>query len=295
MRVCERYHRRVALLRSRRGQRAVVAAAAAALLLGVLGGPYLVSSPSMCASCHHTRPAVSTWRTSSHRKVHCLECHAEVSVPRDPLGRARACLQAAGRFAAGGSTGQQMATDSGLCTRGGCHDATPRETTLQDGGFAFDHRRHLETERETVELSCISCHPRSAHSPAPGPARETCALCHHADMAASASPERCTDCHPRPIGIRKGGLPHDDLGPAGEDCLLCHGTVYSGGMEAPRERCLEHMSARDYEQFDTLPSLGHYVTVTERGVACFDCHERPKHGSSRRPVPRTVEEARGGG
>ncbi len=273
----------------------MAAAAAAALLLGVLGGPYLVSSPSMCASCHHTRPAVSTWRTSPHRKVHCLECHAEVSVPSDPLGRARACLQAAGRFASGGSAGEQMATDSGLCTRGGCHDATADETALQDRPFAFDHQKHLETERETVELSCISCHPRSAHSPAPGPARDTCALCHQADMVSSASPEQCTDCHPRPIGIHEGSVPHDALGPAGEDCLLCHGTVYSGGMEAPRERCLKHMTAGDYEQSRTLPSLGHYITVTERGVACFECHERPKHGSGRRPVPKTVEEARRGG
>jgi len=248
----------------------------------------------MCAACHHTRPAVHTWRTSPHRTVHCLECHAGVKVPATPLGRASASLQAARQFAVRAAAQEQMAQGSGVCTRQGCHTDTAKTHDLKKARYAFSHHKHLEAERETVELTCVSCHPKSAHSPAPGPARDTCALCHKKDMDPSASPDKCYVCHPRPIGSQKGGFAHDPLGVPGENCSLCHGSMYGGKTDAPAERCLEHMSAEEYREMSPLPSMLHYATVTERDVSCFECHDQPKHQSSRRPVPRTLAEAQKG-
>lgn len=281
-------------LGSRHRRMALLGALTLAVFAGAAGSLLLVGSPSMCAACHHTRPAVQTWRTSPHRTVHCLECHAGVKMPADALGRASASLQAAKQFAARAATQQQMAQGSSVCTRQGCHTDTAKAHGLKTARYAFDHYKHLETERETVELTCVSCHPQSAHSPAPGPAKDTCALCHKKDMGPSASPAKCYVCHPRPIGSQKGGFAHDPLGASGEDCLLCHGSVYGGKADAPAERCLKHMSAEDYREMSPLPSMLHYATVTERDVSCFECHHQPTHRSSRRPVPRSVAEAQKG-
>ena len=35
----------------------------------------LTSQPGFCVTCHYMKPYFASWKESSHRNVHCTECH----------------------------------------------------------------------------------------------------------------------------------------------------------------------------------------------------------------------------
>lgn len=182
--------------------------------------------------------------------------------------------------------------DESLCMRDGCHSTRLLDGDIEDCAFLYEHDEHLEKECDTVELRCASCHPETAHSPPPGPARSTCALCHESQMRADAPVESCLECHPEPIGAREGAFDHQPLGAEGRDCALCHGDMLSGSRKVSEQRCSKcHPPQGRIDSFN-LPSLVHYATVTERGIGCSECHDDLAHESAIQPVPQTIEEAR---
>ncbi|MCK4777158.1 MAG: NapC/NirT family cytochrome c, partial [Actinomycetia bacterium] len=44
----------------------------------VMTGGYIYSNnPAFCGSCHELQVAYDTWKSSTHRNVHCVDCHSE--------------------------------------------------------------------------------------------------------------------------------------------------------------------------------------------------------------------------
>ena len=52
-----------------------------------LGGFKYSESPSFCGLCHNMKEYVDSWKTSSHNKVSCLNCHRNPGVMNHLQGK----------------------------------------------------------------------------------------------------------------------------------------------------------------------------------------------------------------
>ncbi len=141
----------------------VVVGSIVLLALFIIGGTVYTAKPTFCRSCHLMVPEYNTWKTSSHRGVSCLKCHARPGI----VGEFKAHLNGT-RYLWVMISGEKKKRlvakiDNSSCLQ--CHPedklATPHEIHLPQG------------------VQCISCHGNFVHKP---------------QMRRKLSPE-CVNCH----------------------------------------------------------------------------------------------------
>ena len=136
--------------------------------LVMLGGLYILfqigyvatSGPLFCAKCHEIRNYVSSWQTSAHKTINCLECHQ----PRGELGKfhakARGLNYVFQHFSKNYTVPTQAVLSDQNCIQ--CH--------LGDNEFHPDTIRlkntitinHYETIKQSK--SCLDCHRGTGHA-----------------------------------------------------------------------------------------------------------------------------------
>jgi nitrate/TMAO reductase-like tetraheme cytochrome c subunit len=227
------------------------------------------ASPDLCNSCHQMKPAVASWRTSSHTKVACSECH---ETPR-PWYQLPVTLWERGgllgRDLSASFSGKAGVTPTAVpdetCLQ--CHDLG-REITMRYGTL-IDHAEHAQRNK-----SCVSCHLWTGH---PDPAADRplllmgqCFTCHGRPDQPKAS-GTCNTCHPATFDKRPAShapstwqAAHGKNAKANQpECLMCH-------EEATCRTC--HGLEMPHPPTWSDGATGHGVVAAKNRNACTKCH-----------------------
>lgn len=195
-------------------------------------GPYSISQPKFCLSCHASADAHESWEDSTHSDIGCLACHKTPGA----LGTIEIAAQGAGNLIASalgseGTSGTAFVR-SPSCLR--CHSNITQTVSISNE-IRVSHKEFLE-----VIPACTSCHPEVGHKGLAESTRlseegfvladslltgasimERCSSCHDGQTAFS----ECDRCHVNDIGrqshintdeLPKISLSNPDL------CTQCH-------------------------------------------------------------------------
>ncbi|MBS4022158.1 MAG: NapC/NirT family cytochrome c [Dethiobacter sp.] len=242
------------------------------------------NSPGFCSSCHTMKPEYYTWRSSSHSKLDCLECHQAEGV-KGVLSLSSDLV----RMTYAEITKSYIrpirlfrSIDDQVCFR--CHSYNRKASPK--GDLIIPHEAHSDRS-----VRCISCHSAVAHGDIARraitrsidysawdmdegvqqmagelarPSMENCMSCHYRRRVATS----CETCHTgmsgpdnhllADFGVNHGTFARDGL----QDCNSCHG--YSGEKKL---------------QFTEKTSLAQY---TRENRFCLSCHRTrpPSHENS---------------
>ena len=165
-----------------------LAALGVVFLVFILMSFEYTSRSDFCASCHEIRPAVESWRTSTHSDVKCLKCHADpgtVGFIKRKVGGLREVFL---HVTQGYEEPIQARFNVENCLL--CHDDVlelPETTNTR-----FAHGPHIEN----FGFDCLDCHARVVHGPREGEVEvsfhEVCASCHQQQIR---SQDGCSTCH----------------------------------------------------------------------------------------------------
>lgn len=148
------------------------------------------------------------WKTSTHSRIGCGECHIEPGVGGFVTFSAKAVPAFYSQLLNGSDRTNLLRPPSREACRK-CH--TKYRSVAPSGDLLIPHRAHVEV----LNMQCVTCHKDLVHSlnrrGFNRPEMETCVRqCHDGDKAS----DKCTDCHTR----KKTPTSH-----AGKDWLQVHG------------------------------------------------------------------------
>ncbi|WP_407313631.1 cytochrome c3 family protein [Desulfosporosinus sp. SB140] len=123
-------------------------------------GYYATSDPFFCASCHEVKKYTTSWQSSAHKSINCLECHQ----PRGELGKFQAKARGLNYVF------QHLTGDYTVPTRAVISDRNCIECHLDDNS-AFPKTIKLKNtikvnHYQTIKKSqsCIDCHRDTGHA-----------------------------------------------------------------------------------------------------------------------------------
>lgn len=123
-------------------------------------GYVATSGPSFCARCHEVKEYITSWETSAHKEVTCLECHQ----PRGELGKihakARGLNYVFQHFSGDFTIPTSAVMSSHNCIE--CHlgDRKPFPDALRlKNTSKINHYEIIKSSR-----SCLECHRDSGHA-----------------------------------------------------------------------------------------------------------------------------------
>ncbi|MFH1862767.1 MAG: NapC/NirT family cytochrome c, partial [bacterium] len=243
----------------------------------------LTSQPAFCVTCHYMKPYFASWKQSSHKDVHCTECHFPPGITSVIQGKFTAASMLVNYMTGVYRKSKPWAEISDeSCLREGCH-----ETRLLQGrvpfkeGIIFDHTHHLTEDRRGKTLRCTSCHSQIVQGSHMTVTEETCFLCHFKDQPAGARMTSCTWCHQAPTQADSANVlfDHSVMLDREVDCRLCHGEMVRGEGDVPKERCSYcHAEAGKLEQYSETVRI-HQIHIAGHKVECNQCHNTITHQS----------------
>ena len=242
----------------------------------------VTSKPGFCGSCHLMRPYIEAWKTSTHRNVDCMQCHARAGLTGYLETKFTAVSMLANYFTGIYKRSKPWAEiEDKNCL--GCH-----QTRLLDGrieyvkGVHFDHTPHLTEERRGRKLRCTSCHSQIVQGEHISVTTSTCFLCHFKNVKKEGREEltRCISCHIPPVDNGDGvSVKYDHTMVLKEElkCQSCHHAMWQGSGNVRREKCGTcHSSAAHIDKIDDLEFI-HEWHIEKRKVECQRCHDAIEH------------------
>jgi nitrate/TMAO reductase-like tetraheme cytochrome c subunit len=255
----------------------------AALLFGFLE---ITSQPFFCKSCHYMKPYYNEWKTSSHRKVNCLDCHSKPGTGNHLLMRKFEMVREVVSMAMGRCPPRPHAeVDDASCLRSGCHEKRLLKGKVYFKGVTFDHTPHLTMDRRDKKLRCTSCHAQMVMGRHIAVTEEVCFLCHFKNRMQSqeaATSAFCLKCHRIPDGsVRVHNssktFNHKEYLKGDVQCCFCHASIVRGDGRVPKVMCFQCHNKPEYlAQMGNLEFI-HENHITKRKVECFLCHTEIEH------------------
>jgi nitrate/TMAO reductase-like tetraheme cytochrome c subunit len=264
----------------------------AALLFGFLE---ITSQPFFCKSCHYMKVSYDEWKTSSHRKVNCLDCHSKPAGSHFFMRNFKALHEVVSMVTGGYPPRPHAEVDDASCLKSGCHEKRLLKGTVYFKGVTFDHTPHLTMDRRGKKLRCTSCHAQMTMGRHIAVTEEVCFLCHFKNRMRSpeaATSAFCLKCHKVPDGnvaVRKSAVPfnHKKYLKGDVQCSFCHASVVRGDGRVPKVMCF-----RCHDKPEKLAKMGdlefiHENHITKRKVECYLCHTEIEHSidTSENSVP----------
>lgn len=256
------------------------------LLIGVTLVVFIkaTSQPGFCVTCHYMRPYFASWKTSTHKDVHCTECHFPPGIEGTVRGKFTA-LSMLTNYATGvykkSKPWAEISDNS--CLREGCHQTRLLEGKVEfKEGIIFDHKPHLTEDRRGKRLRCTSCHSQIVQGSHMTVTEETCFLCHFKEQQEGAQMASCTFCHQAPVAGDSDRVilfDHTEMLNKNADCRLCHGQMAQGEGNVPKDRCSYcHAEAGKIEKYSQTKDI-HQIHITDHKVECNHCHNTILHQS----------------
>lgn len=255
----------------------VLLVAAGLVLLGV-AFDVGTASPVLCRSCHEMELRASSWESSAHAQVRCVECHQSPTewyeLPERVADRGVMLVHDIRTHFSGDFDGEPIdalpahaeAITDEVCLS--CHDPNRKATS----GFRIliDHAEHAKRNG-----SCASCHVRTAH---PEETRGTpltlmsqCYTCHGTAQHPDAS-DACDTCHPAGYDLvpeshanSRWARGHGET--ALDDAVLC--TMCHTQSECRACHGIEMPHPPRWAE----GALGHAESAREDTTVCEQCHE----------------------
>lgn len=201
------------------------------------------------------------WKTSTHSRISCVECHVEPGLKGYASFAAHSIPAFYSQLAKGpDSTNLLSAPSRAACRK--CH--TSYRKVSPSGDLLIPHKAHVEV----LEMECSSCHEDLVHSlnrhGFNRPEMERCLeQCHDGDKATN----ECVDCHTRkhtPATHERADwlTVHGQMAEM-EDCGTCHDWTPGYCADCHEKRPASHVG--NWKE-------GHAALANIRGEGCTVCH-----------------------
>jgi len=147
----------------------LIVAAFLALVATTVAAMEYTSTTGFCNSCHLMEPSYSAWANSSHKDVHCYDCHMDEGTinyfKAKVNGLKEVYLTVTKSVTTPGT--DEKAWDR--CQK--CHADVLEPSSQKTGGF--EHPKHIK-----MGLNCKQCHGNLVHGEENKNLQELCAGCH---------------------------------------------------------------------------------------------------------------------
>ena len=268
----------------------VFLAAAAVILTVMTLSTFLevTSQPQFCGSCHIMQPYLASWKTSSHKDVACMTCHARAGV-QGYIETKFTAVSMLANYATGlyKRSKPWAEIEDRNCLQQGCHETRLLEGKIKFGDIVFDHAPHLTETRRGRNLRCTSCHSQIVQGSHITVTASTCFLCHfkNVEQEHRADLADCRRCHTAPpsgdSARAADKFDHTIVLKEKVDCRICHQNMWQGSGEVRRERCgVCHSQADHLNRIGDLEFI-HDWHIVKRKVDCQLCHDPIEHRQTR--------------
>ncbi|OGP96557.1 MAG: hypothetical protein A2157_12920 [Deltaproteobacteria bacterium RBG_16_47_11] len=245
-------------------------------------------SPSFCGLCHNMREYVDSWKTSSHNKVACLNCHRNPGVLNHLQGKWVDFHLALTYLMVGkGFKKLHYEIDDGNCLQKGCHKKDDLKGDMIFKNVSFPHGRHLGELRRGMNLRCTSCHAQLVQGLHLTVHETNCFICHFyragprgEEECISCAVGGCTSCHVEPKGdikVKGWNFNHRKYIARGVACEKCHINVIRGDGHVPEGKCGECHNEPAVLRTKYTSLFMHKEHVTDHKIECSKCHTPLQH------------------
>ena len=227
-------------------------------LLGVAAMDVATHIPAYCTSCHQMRAAHTSWRTSTHGRVGCIECHARPGL----AGEVEGVIWGAGMVVTYAKDPSAPRSGSVAVPNDGCRRCHRAINKTVVGTRTRVPHKYVSATR----YLCTSCHLQQGHAKGPrvaATAMNSCLTSCHCEGQKSTA---CTTCHP-PGGFAMkasgGASAYPRAGISRRNCDGCH----------PVDRCNACHGIYMPHPADFNSGKRHALLGFTRKGMCFDqCH-----------------------
>lgn len=245
------------------------------------------SRPNFCPTCHYMEPFYNSWKTSSHNKIQCVECHFEPGLQGTIKGKLNGLVQIVSYVSRSYKRRKPWADiPDNTCSRSGCHETQNFNDTLYfTKGIQFNHKHHLGELRRGKKLKCTSCHSQIVQGSHMEVTYATCFNCH---FRKSPDPEHnsikltdCYTCHnlkdkPKEE-LAAMRYNHVQVVENNIQCSSCHNNVLSGSGEVGKERCFQcHFEDNKLDKYSETEFM-HSTHIAKHSMNCLYCHSQIQH------------------
>jgi nitrate/TMAO reductase-like tetraheme cytochrome c subunit len=238
------------------------------ILLLFFGLPNLVTfQPAFCGQCHSDakRPVYQQWKTSTHAKIGCMQCHVRPGLKNIFLSRIGLAQEIWMRVVPSEKREKPVGFDSPPTneTCMPCHEA--RKRISPSGDIVIPHQSHIKIRK----LNCVDCHQnfvcRRTSKTKALVSMEGCYRCHNGRRATN----ECTACHTEkgvPASHRdKWVLQHGTEAQTDKDtCMECH--------SKPKDFCKSCHGVKPPSHTADF-GIAHATYARENKAACLECHD----------------------
>lgn len=256
------------------------------LIITAISAEY-TSRPSFCPTCHYMETFYQSWRTSSHNKVDCVECHFEPGISGTIHGKLNGLVQIVNYLSMAYKKRIPWADiPDNTCTRSGCHEKQAfQDSTYEFKGVKFNHKNHLQELKRGKTLKCTSCHSQIVQGTHIEVTANTCFNCH---FKKSDDPDhkydklsQCQTCHEmkKMTEEQMTNLRYNHTAVVKNDipCNSCHTNTVVGDGLAAKERCFQcHFENERLDKFNDVEFM-HKTHITKHSMKCFTCHSQIDH------------------
>ncbi len=239
----------------------------------------LTYKPEACLVCHIMEPYYEHWKSSSHNKVGCIDCHPY---------RPSTIVMSSVRYLTGNyRLPLKSRVEDKECIL--CHKPESIKV-VNFKGTPFNHLEHIKKEKRGKTLHCTSCHYSIVQSATHiGVEQNVCVLCHFYTTPPQYN-QNCIVCHGekrKDVKVGEVTFSHESFLKTGARCVECHSQTVSGVGEVSQERCIECHVVRKIEGRDV--ERLHDIHIRKNYITCFKCHEKMEHGKETIHFSRAIE------
>ncbi len=245
-------------------------------------------SPSFCSLCHNMKEYVDSWKTSSHNKVACLNCHRSPGFLNHLKGKWGDLQLAISYLMVGkGIRKLHYEIDDGNCLQKGCHKKDDLKGDMIFKNVSFPHGRHLGELRRGMRLRCTSCHAQLVQGLHLTVHETNCFICHFyragprgEEECISCAVGGCNSCHVEPKGdikVKGWNFNHRKYIARGVACEKCHLSVVQGDGHVPEGKCVECHNEPAVLRTKYTSQFMHKKHVTDHKIECSKCHTPLRH------------------
>ncbi|HET6352348.1 MAG TPA: hypothetical protein VFG89_09505 [Coriobacteriia bacterium] len=240
-----------------------IAAVAFGVLVALVLPVFSVLQPGYWSRYPALAQRMEHWKTSTHSRVSCVQCHVEPGVGGFTSFAARSIPAFYSQLISGPNT-TNLLTAPGVKACRKCH--TTYRKIAPSGDLLIPHRAHVEV----LKLDCTVCHKDLVHSLNKRgfnrPEMETClAQCHNGDTASN----KCSDCHTQkqvpashkqPNWLQVHGEMAETI-----DCGKCHDWTPNYCADCHAKKPASHVGNW---------KTNHSAIAKQRGSGCLVCHKQ---------------------
>lgn len=255
----------------RKYKRRLIITVSLAVIVILLGIPmYTARHSEYYRNFNGTKDYFQTWKTSTHEKMSCIECHVEPGAKNRTVFISKAVGEHYLRYALPNKTNLFDEPTRKACQE--CH--TTYRVVSASGDLLVPHRAHIEV----LKMSCADCHEALVHTQntkgVNTPQMKECLKCHDGEEASA----ECKSCHTEK-GYPENHEAKDWLEVHSErekeiDCAECHAWTPDFCKECHSKKPKRH-TIGNWKKLHAKPAKKNskQCMICHKKKKCLECHD----------------------